>query len=133
MERALTSSPVTVRGNSDAARSSRTGYVPDRRLPILYLSFAHASMILAVGVVAFYPVSVTGYFYHPLMIRVVHLVTLGWISASILGAIFIVGPLALRMPMPVGRLDYWAFGFYSIGVTGMVSHFWIEQYSGMAW
>ena len=90
-------------------------------------------MILAVGVVAFYPVSVTGYFYHPLMIRVVHLVTLGWISASILGAIFIVGPLALRMPMPVGRLDYWAFGFYSIGVTGMVSHFWIEQYSGMAW
>ena len=90
-------------------------------------------MILAVGVVAFDPVSVTGYFYHPLMIGVVHLVTLGWISASILGAIFIVGPLALRMPMPVGRLDYWAFGFYSIGLTGMVSHFWIEQYSGMVW
>ncbi len=90
-------------------------------------------MILAVGVVAFDPVSVTGYFYHPLMIGVVHLVTLGWISASILGVIFIVGPLALRMPMPVGRLDYWAFGFYSIGLTGMVSHFWIEQYSGMAW
>ena len=90
-------------------------------------------MILAVGVVAFDPVSVTGYFYHPLMIGLVHLVTLGWISVSILGAIFIVGPLALRMPMPVGRLDYWAFGFYSIGLTGMVSHFWIEQYSGMAW
>lgn len=90
-------------------------------------------MLLAVGVVAIDPVSLTGYFYHPLMIGVVHLVTLGWISGSILGACFIVGPLALRMPMPVGRLDYWAFAFYAIGVSGMVSHFWIQQYSGMAW
>ena len=51
------------------------------------------------------------------MIGVVHLVTLGWISGSILGALFIVGPLELRMPMPVGRLDYWAFAFYTIGVS----------------
>ena len=84
-------------------------------------------------IVALDPVSVTGYFYHPFMIGVVHLVTLGWISGSILGAIFVVGPLALRMPMPVGRLDYWAFAFYVIGVSGIVSHFWIEQYSGMVW
>ena len=72
-------------------------------------------MLLAVSVVAIDPVSVTGYFYHPLMIGVVHLVTLGWISGSILGACFIVGPPTLRMPMPVGRLDYWAFAFYTIG------------------
>ena len=90
-------------------------------------------MLLAVAVVALDTVSLTGYFYHPLMIGVVHLATLGWISGSILGALFIVGPWALRMPMPVGRLDYWAFAFYTIGVSGMVSHFWIEEYSGMAW
>lgn len=90
-------------------------------------------MLLAAAVVAVDPGSVTGYFYHPFMIGVVHLVTLGWISSSILGAIFIVGPLALRMPMPVGRLDYWSFAFYAIGVSGVVSHFWIEQYSGMAY
>ena len=107
--------------------------VPNRRLPVLYLAFAHAAMLLAVAVVAVDPVSLTGYFYHPLMIGVVHLVTLGWISGSILGAIFIVGPLVLRMPMRVGRLDYWVFAFYAIGVSGIVSHFWIEQYSGMAW
>ena len=107
--------------------------VPARRLPVLYISFAHASLLLAAAVVASDPVSVTGYFYHPLMLGVVHLITLGWISGSILGVIFIVGPLALRMPMPVGRLDYWAFAFYAIGVSGIVSHFWLEEYSGMAW
>ena len=111
----------------------RDQLVPNRRLPVLYLAFAHVSMLLAVAVVAFDPVSLTGYFYHPLMIGVVHLVTLGWISGSIIGTLFIVGPLVLRMPMPVGRLDYWAFAFYTIGVSGIVSHFWIEQYSGMAW
>lgn len=113
--------------------ASRDQLVPHRRLPVLYLAFAHVSMLLAVAVVAIDPASVTGYFYHPFMIGVVHLVTLGWISGTILGALFIVGPLALRMPMPVGRLDYWAFAFYAIGVSGIVSHFWIEQYSGMAW
>ena len=112
---------------------SREQLVPIRRLPALYLAFAHASMLLAVAVVAFDPVSLTGFFYHPLMIGVVHLVTLGWISGSIIGALFIIGPLALQMPMLVGRLDYWVFAFYTIGVSGIVSHFWIEQYSGMAW
>ena len=60
------------------------------------------------------PVSLTGYFYHPLMIGVVHLVTLGWISSSILGAIFIVGPLVLRMPMRVG------VNFVVAGVLGLL-------------
>jgi hypothetical protein len=109
---------------------SRELLVPNRRLPALYLAFAHASILL---VVAFDPVSLTGFFYHLLMIGVVHLVTLGWISGSIIGALFIIGPLALRMPMVVGRLDYWVFACYTIGVSWIVSHFWIEQYSGMAW
>ena len=72
--------------------ASRDQCVPNRRLPVLYLAFAHGSMLLAVAVVTFDPISLTGYFYQPLMIGVVHLVTLGWISGSILGALFIVGP-----------------------------------------
>ena len=106
---------------------------PPRRLPILYLGFAHLSLLVAASVAAFDPVSITGFYYHPRMIGVVHLVTLGWITGSIIGALFIVGPLALRTPIPVRRIDYWAYGFFTIGVVGMVSHFWIEQYSGMAW
>ena len=107
--------------------------VPTRRLPILYLGFAHVSLATAAAVVAFAPRSVTGFYYHPLMLGVVHLVTLGWITGSMFGALFIVGPIALGMPLPVRRLDYWSYAFFVIGIVGMVSHFWIEQYSGMAW
>ena len=107
--------------------------VPTRRLPILYFGFAHVSLATAAAVVAFAPRSVTGFYYHPLMLGVVHLVTLGWITGSIFGALFIVGPIALGTPMPARRLDYWSYAFFVIGIVGMVSHFWIEEYSGMAW
>jgi hypothetical protein len=63
----------------------------------------------------------------------VHLITLGWITFSIVGAFYIVAPLALRLSMPVRRADYFAYAFAIIGLIGMVGHFWIEQYSGMAW
>jgi cbb3-type cytochrome oxidase subunit 1 len=79
------------------------------------------------------PRAVAGFFYHAWLIGVVHLVTLGWITLSILGAIYIVGPLALRMEMPARRLDYVAYASALIGLIGMVGHFWIQQYAGMAW
>ena len=31
--------------------------------------------------------------------------------------------------MPARRLDYWAWAFFTIGTTGMVSHFWLESFS----
>jgi hypothetical protein len=34
---------------------------------------------------------VAGFFYHSWMVAIVHLITLGWITCSILGAIYIVG------------------------------------------
>ena len=67
------------------------------------------------------------------MIAVIHLITLGWISGSILGAFYIVGPLALRLPLRSGWRDRVAFGSFAAGVSGMVAHFWIGQYEGMVW
>src|SRR5690606_13963586 len=72
-------------------------------------------------------------FYHPRMVALVHLLTLGWLSGSILGAFYIVAPLALGLAMPVGRLDWAGFWAFAAGTAGMVSHFWINTYDGMAW
>ena len=94
---------------------------------------ARVALAAAFAAVALDPLAVAGFFYHARMVAIVHLVTLGWISGSILGTVYIVGPLALRMPMPARRLDYWAWAFFTIGTTGMVSHFWLESFSGMAW
>ncbi len=111
----------------------RSACLPVTRLAVVYLAFAHLCALTALAVVTLTPASVTGFFYHTRMLAVVHLVTLGWISSAIMGALFIVGPLALRMPLQSSRADGWACGVMLIGIAGLVSHFWIDQMSGMAW
>src|SRR5665213_3181566 len=67
------------------------------------------------------------------MLAIVHLVTLGWITASILGALYVVGPIALRMWLPARWPDYTACALVLIGIVGMVAHFWVAEFTGMAW
>jgi hypothetical protein len=107
--------------------------LPASGIPLLYFGFAHLSLAAAFGVMAVRPDLPAGFFHHPRMIAVVHLVTLGWISGSILGAFYIVAPLALRMPLRPGWLDRAACGSFVAGAIRMVSHFWIGEYSGMVW
>jgi hypothetical protein len=99
---------------------------------LLYFAFAHLCLATAFAAVALQPRGVGGFFYHPKMIAVVHLVTLGWITSSILGAIYMIGPMALRMPLPARASDHWAFWLYAAGVSGMVTHFWVGEPLGMA-
>jgi hypothetical protein len=110
-----------------------TDRVPARALPLLYLGTAHVSLGVAFLSAAWWPQAVAGFFYHAWLLGLVHLITLGWISFSILGAIYIVGPLALQMAMPVRRGDYVAYALGLVGLIGMVGHFWIQQYGGMAY
>jgi hypothetical protein len=113
--------------------TAAAGRAPARLLPILYLGTAHISLALACLVAALWPGAVAGFFYHTWLVGLVHLVTLGWISFSIVGTMYIVGPLALRMDMPARRLDYVAYACGLSGLIGMVGHFWIQQFAGMAW
>src|SRR6516165_10910388 len=106
---------------------------PAQVIQLLYLGTAHLSLALACVFAGVWPHAVAGFFYHAWLIGLVHMVTLGWITFSILGAIYIVGPLALRMDMPARRLDYAAYACAAIGLIGMVGHFWIQEYAGMAW
>ena len=108
-------------------------FLPARGLPLLYLAIGLASLAGAFAAVAVDPAGIAGFFYHPRMLAVVHLVTLGWIGGSVLGSIHIVGPLALRMPLRATPLDLAGFAAFAVGMLGMVSHFWLDTPSGMAW
>jgi hypothetical protein len=113
--------------------STPRAHLPPRLLPVLYFGAAHVALALAFGAVALDPRGVSGFFYHPRMLGIVHLVTLGWITASILGSLYVVGPIALRLWIPATWLDYSAFALVLVGIVGMVAHFWIEDYAGLAW
>lgn len=106
--------------------------MPARWVPLLYFAFGHLCLAAAFAAVALRPEALAGFYYHPRLLAVVHLVTLGWITGSILGAIHIVGPLALRAPLPTRRRDFAAFGAFALGVMAMAAHFWTDEPGGMA-
>ena len=111
----------------------RSALIPAAGLPLLYFGFAHLCLALALATLLVQPALPGPFFLHPQMIAVVHLVTLGWISGSILGAFYIVAPLALGVALRPGVVDRVAFGSFASGVAGMVAHFWLGEYHGMVW
>ena len=120
--------PAHVHPNAQSPRAGGPGV-----LPWLYFGCAWIFLALAFAAIAWDPRGAAGFFYHARLAGIVHLVTLGWITMSILGALYVVGPIALRMPMPARRADVFAFASVVAGIIGMVAHFWIAQFGGMAW
>jgi hypothetical protein len=108
-------------------------FLPARRAPLLYFGFAHVCLLAAMATLALRAAELGGFYYHPRLIAVVHLVTLGFITSAILGALYLVCPLAFRLPLPEGRADLAAALSWMLGVSGIASHFWLESYNGMAW
>lgn len=107
--------------------------LPASGIPLLYFGFAHACLALAFAVLVIRPDLPGAYFFHPRLTALVHLVTLGWISGSILGAFYIVGPLALRLPLRPGWPDRIAFASFAAGTIGMVASIWTGEYERVAW
>lgn len=111
----------------------RGALAPASALPLAYFAFAHLSLAAGLAVLAASPDLPGAFFYHPKMIAVVHLLTLGWITGSILGAFHVIAPLGLVMAMPTGWRDWAGFASFVIGTAGMIAHFWIGTYDGMTW
>jgi len=105
--------------------------IPPRTLPIVYFSIGHLALVLALLLVATRPTDIAGFFYHARMFTAVHLVTLGWITCSILGATYLVAPFALRTTLPATKTDSWICALLVFGTSGIVAHFWLEHYSGL--
>lgn len=107
--------------------------MPSSALPLAYYLVAYAGFGAGLLVLVIDPAIAGASFYQPRVVALVHLLTLGWLTGSILGSLYIVGPLALQVPMPVTKADWIAFGSFVLGASGMMAHFWINTYDGMAW
>ena len=64
----------------------RRDQVPSSALPLANFSFAYASLSAALALLVLRPDVPGASFYHPRMVALVHVVTLAWLSGSILGA-----------------------------------------------
>jgi hypothetical protein len=115
------------------SRHDRRELLPPRVLPLLYYGVARVAFLAALGAVASDPVAFAAFFYHARMLAVVHLVTLGWLTCSILGSVYIVGPFALRVALPARAADYLAFGLATASVAGVVAGFWWNMPLQVGW
>lgn len=75
----------------------------------------------ALGLVWIAPALAQGLFPLPRVIAVTHLFTLGWITTSILGALYQFFPVALRVPVRSERLAHAAFALFAPGVAAFVA------------
>jgi len=103
---------------------------PQRWVPLGYLGLAHLALGAAAAVTLWNPSGMAGFFYHPKLIAAVHSLTLGWISSSLIGILYLAGS---RWGLRATRLDVGILIAWGAGASGLVSHFWIEEFEGMTW
>jgi hypothetical protein len=106
--------------------------LPSPALPVAWLAGAHVAFAAACAVLVFDPAMPGGFHYHARLIAVVHLVTLGWITGSILGALYVVAPLAFGVPLRAGVADIAGALAFWAGAGSMVCGFWTGRYGLVA-
>jgi hypothetical protein len=107
----------------------RMDHLPSPALPLAYFGGAHIALSLACAALVLWPDLPGPSHYHPRMIALLHLVTVGWITGSILGAFYIVAPLALGTPMRAGRWDAAACVAFWAGAAALVPGFWTGRFT----
>jgi hypothetical protein len=86
---------------------------------------------LGVSVLPFAVSRIDQYFYQAIPLAVVHVFTLGWITAVIMGVMYRYVPALTRTALPSPRLAWIQLALYVIGAFGMITHFAIGIWPGL--
>ncbi|MGH7641990.1 MAG: hypothetical protein ACRENX_03090 [Candidatus Dormibacteria bacterium] len=96
---------------------------PDFGVPVRYfLAGLVAWLLLAVGIPLLADDLVAGYD-GPQVFALPHLAVLGWVTMTIMAALYQLVPVALRATVSSPRLGRWNFWVYLAGVGGFVPSF----------
>jgi hypothetical protein len=110
-----------------------SGRTPSVTLPLAYLATAATAFVLAALALPGLGAALAGHYYHPRLLALTHLVTLGWITLAIMGASYQLIPVVIERPLFSERLARWQFPALAAGVMGMVGHFWVGRWDGLTW
>jgi hypothetical protein len=114
-------------------RGVHAGRAPTVTLPLAYLATAAVAFVLAALALPGLGAALAGHYYHPRLLALTHVVTLGWITLAIMGASYQLIPVAIERPLWSERLARWQLPVLAAGIMGMVGHFWIGSWDGLAW
>jgi hypothetical protein len=110
----------------------RPGSGPSPLVPLGYLVCAAAAFLVAALGVAWLAPELAGHYYHPRLLSLTHTVTLGWVTLAIMGASYQLIPIVLERPIWSERLARWQLAILAIAVPGMVAHFYLGTWPGLA-
>jgi hypothetical protein len=130
-----------VKGVPKRAASERLRHPPHRHaparslphLPAVCLALGTVSLNIGLFLALCASEDIQTFFYQPRVLAVMHSLTLGWISLTMIGVLYRYVPTLTKQPVRwpwLGRLQVATF---ITGVVGMVAHFWIGRLNGMAW
>ncbi|MGH9462422.1 MAG: hypothetical protein ACRD1X_14490 [Vicinamibacteria bacterium] len=74
-----------------------------------------------------------GYFYSSEFLAMTHLVTLGFVTSLMMGVLLKLAPMSLDVSPRSAGLARAQFLLFFVGASGMVYHFWIAEWNGLAW
>jgi hypothetical protein len=101
-------------------------------IPLAYLACAAVAFLAASLSVSWLAPELTGHYYHPRLLALTHTVTLGWITLAIMGAGYQLIPIVLEREIWSERLARWQLAILAVAVTGMVAHFQLGTWPGLA-
>jgi len=102
-------------------------------IPLGYLTWAAAAFLVAAAGIVWLAPDLAGHYYHPRVLALTHTVTLGWITLAIMGASYQLIPVVLERPIWSESLARWQLGVLAVAVVGMVAHFYLGTWPGLAW
>ena len=103
----------------------------DARISISFFAVGVLFFLLGVSVLPFAVPRIDQYFYQAIPLAVVHVFTLGWITAVIMGVMYRYVPALTRTALPSPRLAWMQLALYVIGASGMITHFAIGIWPGL--
>ncbi|HEU4418003.1 MAG TPA: hypothetical protein VFT55_03640 [Planctomycetota bacterium] len=99
----------------------------------VHLVLAHLCLLIAVAWTALHPAGLLGSVLHPEVLACVHLVTLGCIVTSCLGAFHVAMPMAMGTRLRADWRDWFLLVAVQLTATGVASHMALGTYSGVQW
>ena len=111
--------------------AERHPLAPATNLATAHFVAAHLALVVALAGLVAEPALPWALDSRPRLTALLHLVTLGWISGSILGALYLVTPLAFARPLRATMADRVAYVAYWGGVCGVAAAFWTGNFGGL--
>jgi len=105
---------------------------PSPLVPLAYLVCAAVAFVAAATGTAWLAPELAGHYYQPRLLALTHTVTLGWITVAIMGASYQLVPVVLERPIWSERLARWQLAIVAVAVFGMVAHFYLATWPGLA-